>query len=135
MMGYRFFQNRPVANEQLVRQFDRKRHRELFWVMLTGLVLTAAVMAYAWPQFQMIQLGYRMEELRVQRERLGEMKRHFELQLATEAAPARIESIAQTELGLVYPEPDQMVVVEALAFEQTADQQSERPLPEHARLR
>ena len=117
MRNYLFFQTREVANEQLVRQIDRKRHRELFWVALTGIVLAAAVMAYAWPQFQLIQLGYRMEEMRVRKGQLIEMRRHLELQLATESSPSRIERIAETELGLSYPDPTNVVVLESVEAE------------------
>ncbi len=104
MSRQRFWMTKPVKNEQLVRELDRKRHRELFMVALTGLVLTAAVIAYAWPHFEMIRLGYRMEELREKREELVEQKRHLELQRATEVAPLRIETIAREELHMVYPD-------------------------------
>lgn len=107
-----FLMSRPVRNEQLVRELDRKRHRELFMVALTGLALTAAVIAYAWPHFEMIRLGYRMEELRERREDLVEAKRHLELQLATEVSPARIETIAREQLGMVYPDRTQTLTLE-----------------------
>jgi cell division protein FtsL len=103
--------NREVRNEHLVRQLDSKRHRELFMVALTGLALTAAVIAYAWPHFEMIRLGYRMEELREEHEELLEEKRHLELQRATEMAPARIETIAREQLGMVYPDRRHTVIV------------------------
>jgi cell division protein FtsL len=107
-----FTLTKAVRNEQLVRELDRKRHRELFWVAFLGVVLTAAVIVYAWPHFEMIRLGYRMEELRERRDELVEAKHHLELQRATETDPARIESIAKNELGMVYPGPEQILVLE-----------------------
>lgn len=104
-------------NEQLVRELDRKRHHELVLVALTGLVLTAALIAYAWPHFEMIRLGYRMEELRQKREDLLEVKHHLELQRATEMDPARIEAIAETELGMVYPDGEHLLTIEPLGGE------------------
>ena len=104
--------SKQVRNEQLVRELDSKRHRELFMVALTGLALTAAVIAFAYPHFEMIRLGYRMEELREKREELIEAKRHLELQRATELAPARIEAIATEELGMVYPDGSSLLVLE-----------------------
>jgi len=105
---------KEVRNEQLVRQPDSKRHRELFMVALTGLALTAAVIAFAYPHFQMIRLGYQMEELREKREKLIELQRHLELQRATELSPSRIETIAIEELGMVYPDSSSLVVIEPL---------------------
>jgi cell division protein FtsL len=109
-----FALTRAVKNEQLVRELDRKRHRELFMVALTGLVLTFAVFVYAWPHFEMIRLGYRMEELRERRDELLEQRRHLELQRATEMDPARIEKIAADELGMIYPDDAHVLVVEPL---------------------
>ena len=114
MRHYRFLLSKEVRNEQLVRQLDRKRHRELFMAALTGLVLTLAVIAYAWPHFELIRLGYRMEELRSRRERLVDIKRHLELQRATEVAPDRIEGIAREELGMVYPDGERTLYLEVL---------------------
>lgn len=112
MKPYRFSMTKQVQNEQLVRELDSKRHRELFMVALTGLVLTAAVIFYAWPHFEMIRLGYRMEELRERREELVELKRQLELQRATETDPERIERLAKRELGMVYPDDDHRIVLE-----------------------
>jgi len=112
--GQSFTLTKAVRNEQLVRELDRKRHRELFWVAFLGVVLTLAVIVYAWPHFELIRLGYRMEELRERRDQLVQWKHHLELQRATECDPARIESIARNELGMVYPGPEQMVVIEPI---------------------
>ena len=115
MKNEHFLMSKQVRNEQLVREFDAKRHRELFMVALTGLALTAAVIAFAYPHFEMIRLGYRMEELRVQREELVEAKRHLELQRATELSPSRIESIAIEQLGMVYPDGAHLLTLEPFA--------------------
>jgi cell division protein FtsL len=112
--GQSYQLTKSVRNEQLVRELDRKRHRELFWVAFLGVVLTLAVIGYAWPHFELIRLGYRMEELREKRDELALSKRKLELQLATESDPARIESIARNELGMEYPRPEQIVVIEAV---------------------
>ncbi len=107
-----FLLSKQVRNEQLVRELDNKRHRELFMVALTGLVLTAAVLAFAYPHFEMIRLGYRMEELRENQEELVEAKRHLELQRATELSPSRIEAIATEQLGMVYPDGSHLLTLE-----------------------
>ena len=112
MKGQSFTLTKAVANEQLVRELDRKRHRELFWVAFLGVVLTLSVIVYAWPHFELIRLGYRMEELRETRDALVQWRHHLELQRATESDPARIESIARNELGMVYPGPEQILVIE-----------------------
>jgi cell division protein FtsL len=112
-----FTLTKAVRNEQLVRELDRKRHHELFRVAFLGVILTIAVIVYAWPHLELIQIGYRMEELRVRRDELVQLKYHLELQRATESDPARIESIAKSELGMVYPGPDEFLVLEPVGPE------------------
>jgi cell division protein FtsL len=109
----RFSINKRVENEQLVREVDRKRHRELFMAAITAMALALAVLAYAWQHFEMIKIGYRVEELRIERERLLRTRRHLELEKASLVSPDRVESIATGELGLRYPSFSQVTVIES----------------------
>jgi cell division protein FtsL len=125
-----FALTKAVRNEQLVRELDKKRHREFFWVAFLGVIVALAVIVYAWPHFELIRLGYRMEELREKRDELVRLKHHLELQRATESDPARIESIARTELGMIYPRPEQILVVEPVGSESAAlDPRAEEKAP------
>jgi cell division protein FtsL len=112
MSPNRFLISKRVGNEQLVRQVDRKRHRELLMLAITCLVLAAAVLAYAWQHFEMIRIGYQMEELRIERERLLKIQRQLSLERASLTSPDRIESIATRQLGMTMPSVSQIVVME-----------------------
>ncbi len=112
MANRRYQISRRVANEQLVRQVDRERNRQLLMVGVTGLLLAAAVLAYGWQHFEMIRNGYRMEEQRKEREYLIQIQRQLSLEKASLESPDRIETIATRELGMVAPSEDQFVVVE-----------------------
>ena len=112
MANRRYQISRRVANEQLVRQVDRERNRQLLMVAVTGLLLAAAVLAYGWQHFEMIRNGYRMEEQRREREYLIQIRRQLTLEKASLASPDRIETIATRQLGMVVPSVDQFVVIE-----------------------
>ncbi|MGH9461651.1 MAG: cell division protein FtsL [Vicinamibacteria bacterium] len=112
MANLRYQITRRVANEQLVRQVDRERNRQLLMVAVTGLLLAGAVLAYGWQHFEMIRNGYRMEEQRREREYLMQIQRQLSLEKASLASPDRIETIATRELGMVVPSKDQFVVIE-----------------------
>jgi cell division protein FtsL len=112
MRPNRFLISKQVGNEQLVREVDRKRHRELLMLAITCLVLAAAVLAYAWQNFEMIRIGYRMEELRLERERLLKIQRKLSLERSSLTSPDRIESIAVQRLGMTTPSVSQIVVME-----------------------
>lgn len=112
MSRHHFFISKRVGNERLVREVDRKRHRELLMVTVTALALAMAVLAYAWQHFEMIRIGYGTEELRLERERLRAIHRHLLLEKASLTSPDRIEAIANRRLGMIYPTTSQVVVVE-----------------------
>jgi cell division protein FtsL len=112
MANLRYQITRRVANEQLVRQVDRERNRQLLMVAVTGLLLAGAVLAYGWQHFEMIRNGYRLEEQRREREYLIQIQRQLSLEKASLASPDRIETIATRELGMVVPSRDQFVVIE-----------------------
>ncbi len=124
MKSSRFSINKRVENEQLVREVDRKRHRELFMAAMTALALALAVLAYAWQHFEMIRIGYRVEELRIEREQLLRTRRHLELEKASLVSPDRVESIAIGELGLKHPTLSQVMVIETRAGSGTESQKS-----------
>lgn len=112
MSFHRYFLNKRVGNEQLVREVDRKRHRELLMVILTALALALAVLAYAWQHFEMIRIGYQMEELRIDQERLLKVRRQLALEKAALTSPDRVEALATGRLGMAYPSASQVVVIE-----------------------
>jgi len=112
MANRRYQISRRVANEQLVRQVDRERNRQLLMVAVTGLLLAAAVLAYGWQHFEMIRNGYRIEEQRREREYLLQIQRQLALEKASLTSPDRVEAIATRELGMVAPSENQFVVVE-----------------------
>ena len=112
MKLHRYIINKKVGNEQLVREVDSKRHRELVMAGITALVLALAVLAYAWQHFEMIRIGYRVEELRLEREHLLKIQRELKLERASLTSPDRVEAIAIQQLGLNHPSVSQVVVIE-----------------------
>jgi cell division protein FtsL len=109
---HRYFLSKRVGNEQLVREVDRKRHRELLMVILTALALALAVLAYAWQHFEMIRIGYEMEEFRVERVRLLKFHSQLALERAALTSPDRVEAVATRRLGMIYPSASQVVIIE-----------------------
>jgi cell division protein FtsL len=109
---YRFFITKRVANDHLVREVDRRRHRALWLQAMTGLVLAAALLGYGWQHFEMIRMGYRLEELRLEKESLMKLNRLLALEREHLVSPDRVEAIARTRLGMVTPTSEQLVFVE-----------------------
>ena len=103
---------KDVRNNPIVREVDRERHRDMWRSVGISVFLVVVLVFSAWQQFELLQYGYRMEEM--QRERAAEAvtERHLRLEIETARSPAVIESIARKQLRMVVPGPDDTVVIE-----------------------
>jgi cell division protein FtsL len=103
---------KDVRNNQIVREIDEQRQREL-WTSLGIFSLLVSVLLFsAWQHFELLRHGYRIEQ--VQRDRADEddINRHLRLELETLRAPQRIEKLAIQRLGMVAPGPADAVILE-----------------------
>ena len=100
----------PSLNRRLVRESERVRARELLLVVLLSVTILLPVLAYVWQNVEWIQIGYRIEKLKSQRDRLVEARHRLELETASLESLARIERVSVDQLGLT-PPPDDMVVL------------------------
>jgi cell division protein FtsL len=103
---------KDVRNNQIVREVDEQRQREL-WTSLGIFALLVSVLLFsAWQHFELLRHGYRIEQ--VQRDRADEddINRHLRLELETLRAPQRIEKLATERLGMVAPGPADAVILE-----------------------
>lgn len=101
--------HRPVANEYLVRERDRRRLRELGVVLLVLAPVAFALTGFTWIHLQVLDAGYRIEELEGRLHELGRRESRLRLEAAYLASPNLIERRARDELGMRPPELDELV--------------------------
>ena len=104
---------RPVVNAYLVRERDRRKLRELLWVMVLVLPLAVGLLFDIWVHLQVIRTGYRISELERVLDDLGQRERRLRLEASYLSSPERIESRAISELGMGEPRPEQLIYVES----------------------
>jgi cell division protein FtsL len=102
---FEFVIKKDVRNNPIVREVDRKRHREMWRAIAIGVVVVVALLFSAWQHFELIRHGYRIEAM--QRERLvqDEINRHLRLEIETLRSPARIERLATGQLQMLRQVP------------------------------
>lgn len=105
---------RRVDNAYLVRERDRRRLRELLWVVVLLVPLAAGLLANIWIHVQVYRAGYRIHQLERQAEELTRSERQLQLEAAYLASPERIEQRATHELGMRPPKADQIVFLPGL---------------------
>lgn len=121
--------HRPVANEYLVRERDRRRHRELGRVLLVLAPLGLALSGFTWVHLQVLDAGY---EIEAAEERLHELHREesrLRLEASYLASPNVVERRAVAELGMRPPEIDQLVFLEIPASGGAVPSSPEEPAP------
>ena len=103
---------RDIRNNPIVREVDKTRQRELWRSAAVGVFLVFVLLFSAWQHFELLQLGYRIEQLQQERARELVINRHLKLEIETLKAPDRIERIATGQLDLVAPGNGEAIVIE-----------------------
>jgi cell division protein FtsL len=102
-----------IINNHVIREADVRSHRDYIFVTVLAAMFLFGLFAYGWQHYQWIQYGYRIEEAQKKREQLSEIGRQLRLERASLRNPQRIDSIARGELGMVVPQPGQLVTFNA----------------------
>ena len=102
-----------IINNNVIREADKKSHRDYIVVTALAAMFLFGLFAYGWQHYQWIQYGYRIEETQKKRDQLAEIGRQLRLERASLRNPQRIDAIARKELGMVVPVPGQLVTFSA----------------------
>ena len=101
-----------IDNSRLIRGSDPVRTRECRALLGGALLLLLLLLVHAWQHFEYIRYGYKLEELKAQREQAAEWNRQLRLEQASLKDPMRIDAIARVHLGLGAPAPGQVIRLE-----------------------
>ena len=111
-LDFDYVVRRDIQNNPIVREVDKARQRELLRSAAVGVFLVFVLLFSAWQHFELLQLGYRIEQKQQERAREMEINRHLKLEIETLQAPDRVEWIATEQLDLVTPGSDEAIVIE-----------------------
>ena len=103
---------KDVRNNQIVREVDERRMRDLWQSLGIGIILVLVLLFSAWQHFELLRHGYQLEQMQRERAAEAEINRHLRLEMESLRSPQRIEKIAKEELGMVSPGDDKAVVIE-----------------------
>ena len=103
---------KDVRNNAIVREVDQARHRDLWKSVGIAVLLVSVLLFSAWQHFELLQHGYRIEEMQRERGAEEELTRRLRLEIETLRSPKRIEALAIGRLHLVAPTRDEAIVIE-----------------------
>ena len=103
---------KDVRNNPIVREVDEARQRDLWKSVAMAVLLVVVLLFSAWQHFELLQHGYRIEEMQRERSAEEELSRRLRLEIETLRSPKRIEALATGRLHLVAPSRDEAIVIE-----------------------
>ncbi len=109
-MTERFIHTNYLARQKVRGAKSREQILPL-GVVVMGLLMLLAVFCVLWVRIYSIDLGYRISETLEAGKSLQEENRQLRIARASLIAPARIENIARTELGMVEPDTTQVITL------------------------
>jgi cell division protein FtsL len=112
MEAFEYAIKKDVRNNPIVREVDERRVREQWHTLVIVVLFVAVVLFSGWQRVELLQHGYRVEQMEGQRSDEAAINRHLRLEIETLRSPQRIERLATRTLHLVTPETGAAVVIE-----------------------
>ncbi len=112
MESFEYAIKKDVRNNPIVREVDERRLREQWHTLVIVVLFVAVVLFSGWQRVELLQHGYRVEQMEGQRSDEAAINRHLRLEIETLRSPQRIERLATRALHLVTPETGAAVVIE-----------------------
>ena len=103
---------KDVRNNPIVREVDERRLQEQWRSVAVGVVFVGVLLFSGWQRVELLQHGYRVEQMQKERRDEEEINRHLRLEIETLKSPQRIETLALKRLKLVAPEAGSAIVIE-----------------------
>ena len=114
MFDFEYAAKKGVRNNVIVREVDQARQRELWRSVVVGVALVSVLLFSSWQHFELLQYGYRIEQMQQERAEEEKINRHLRLEIETLRSPRRIEQIAIDKLNLVEPTAEETVVIQRI---------------------
>jgi cell division protein FtsL len=103
---------KDVRNNPIVREVDERRLREQWQSVAVGVLFVGVLLFSGWQRVELLQHGYRVEQMQRQHGDEEEINRHLRLEIETLRSPQRIEKLAIGELELITPEAGAAIIIE-----------------------
>ncbi len=106
---------KDVRNNPVVRGVDMQQRQELFRSFVVGAAVVGMVLFSVWQHYLLIDHSYKVQQLLTERASEEKLNRRLRLEVESLRAPELVERRAMRELGMVYPAPEQTLVIERVS--------------------
>jgi cell division protein FtsL len=106
---------KDIRNNPVVREIDLQQKREFNRMVWSAAVIVGMLLFSAWQHFEIVNNGYQVERLRLEKAAEESLNRKLRLELETLRRPQQIESYAVKTLRMVPPSSADTIVIERTA--------------------
>jgi Cell division protein len=106
-----YIQSNRLPKQDPVKEKDPLNFRSLMLILFTCSMIVIGILSYIWRGVEILSIGYRMRDIYSQQHLLQEQRQRLILERAALRSMKRVEHIASSDLNLVKPNPDQMIIL------------------------
>ena len=103
---------KDIRNNPVVREIDLQQKREFNRMIWLAAMIVGMLLFSAWQHFEIVNSGYKVERLRVEKAAEESFNRKLRLDLETLRRPQYVESYAVRQLRMVAPTSADTLVIE-----------------------
>lgn len=96
---------------QMGVEFAARRLDLIRFLMICMVLLTVVSIFHVWSRFRLIELNLQIGEASRQLKEMAQQQKQLRLEAESLRTPARVETIAKRDLGMIAPKDDQVVLV------------------------
>ena len=106
-----YIQSNQLPKQEPVKEKDPVHFRSLMLILFSCSLIVVGILSYIWRNVEIISMGYKMRAIYYQQHLVKEQRQKLILERAALRSLKRIEDIASSQLNLVKPNPEQMIVL------------------------
>ncbi len=96
---------------KLVTEWFHVSPREFWVVTLVGFLFLVCALVYVWPNVKMVNLAYEFQKQRHLHQELAQVNNLLKLERDSLMSLDRIQFLAETQIGMIEPQPGQVVTI------------------------
>ena len=100
-----------VLKHQKVKSTSKRSYKTALSLFVVVTIFISILIFFVWSRLQITHLGYQLSQANSTQQKLLKLNKQMKLEVASLKSLARIENIAKNQLGLINPEPHQVVFI------------------------
>lgn len=121
-----YIQSNRLPKQEPVKERDPVQFRSLMLIFVSCSLIVLGIISYIWRGVEILSMGYKMKDIYIQQRMLKEQQQKLILEREALRSLNRVDDIATSQLNLVKPNPDQIIILSKHAKNDSKTVQSQK---------